>query len=145
AFSQAADNLPMFLTGLRSELSVSLYDAWKNLELPPNPVKVYALRTRARLFGHNAPPRVAATDGKGVVLAWSEWQVFSTEPNTEPHVDATGAVITVKPPDREFPGSIYLDSSYQSLVAGSWLVLSTPESGSIAVDFLSRSKQTPDP
>ena len=139
AFSQAADNLPQLLTGLRSELSGSLYDAWKNLELPPNPVKVYALRTRARLFGHNAPPRVAATNGEGVVTAWGEWQVFSSEPA----LDSTGATLPdVTLPNREFPQSIYLDSSYPSIVAGSWLVLATPELGTIDVDFLTRGPQT---
>jgi hypothetical protein len=140
AFSQAADNLPQLLTGLRSELSGSLYDAWKNLELPPNPVKVYALRTRARLYGHNAPPRVAATNGHGVVTAWGEWQVFSSETP----IDSHGAVIEgFTFPNRETPGFLYLDSSYQSIVADSWLVLSTPESGAIDKDFLTRGMQTP--
>lgn len=138
AFSQAADNLPQLLTGLRSELSDSLYDAWKNLELPPNPVKVYALRTRARLYGHNAPPRVAATDGHGVVISWGEWPVFSNEDVT----DASGSTITGLP-DHETPNFIYLDSSYQSIVTGSWLVLSTAESGTIDKDFLTRGQQTP--
>lgn len=139
AFSQAADNLPQLLTGLRSEISGSLYGAWKNLELPPNPVKVYALRTRARLYGHNAPPRVAATDGAGVVTAWGEWQVFSSEPVT----DSSGAHLAgVTAPDREVPQSIYLDSSYQAIAANSWLVLATPEIGAIDVDFLTRGPQT---
>jgi hypothetical protein len=142
AFSQAADNLPQLLTGLRSELSGSLYDAWKNLELPPNPVKVYALRTRARLYGHNAPPRIVKTDGAGVVVQWGEWQVFDTETTTH---DAQGAVVvgTVPPPNREVSQSIYLDSSYQSIVEGSWLVLATPETGAIDSDFLTRGPQTP--
>jgi hypothetical protein len=131
AFAQAADNLPQLLTGLRSALSGSLYDAWKNLELPPNPVKVFALRTRARLYGHNAPPRVVATDGKGVVTQWGEWQVFQSE-------DPEGSL-----PDREVSQSIYLDSSYQSIVAGSWLVLFTAAPPKVDVDFLTRGPQTP--
>jgi len=139
AFSQAADNLPQLLTGLRSELSGSLYNAWKNLELPPNPVKVYALRTRARLYGHNAPPRIAATNGEGVVTAWGEWQVFSSELP----VDSNGATLPgVTFPNHESAQSVYLDSSYQSIVAGSWLVLATPELGTIDVDFLTRGPRT---
>lgn len=128
AFSEAADNLPQLLTGLRSELSGSLYDAWKNLELPPNPVKVYALRTRARLYGHNAPPRVAATDGKGVVTQWGEWPIFDDE-------GSSGAIMIARvPPTKdsivpsaplETPTAISLDASYQAIVAGSWLVLKT--------------------
>ena len=141
AFSQAADNLPQFLTSLRSGLSASLYDAWKNLELPPNPVKVYALRTRARLYGHNAPPRVAATDGHGVVTEWGEWQVFSTEVETQ---DSSGAALedVAAPPNREIPGSVYLDSSYQGIVAGSWLVLTTAVPSNVDADFLTRGPQT---
>src|SRR5207302_10159846 len=40
---------------------------------------VYALRTRARLYGHSAPPRVANTNEGGVVTLWGEWGVFSDE------------------------------------------------------------------
>jgi len=117
AFSQAADNLPQLLAGLRSELSGSLYDAWKNLELPPNPVKVYALRTRARLYGHNAPPRILDTDGNGVVTLWGEWSIFSDETN-----DGSIQPLSI---DLETSNAISLDSSYQAIAAGSWLVIKT--------------------
>jgi hypothetical protein len=125
AFSQAADNLPQLLTGLRSELSGSLYDAWKNLELPPNPVKVYALRTRARLYGHNAPPRVAATDGNGVVTLWGEWPIFHDESAPAVAEFVTADHGAPPPTDLETSKSLSLDATYQAVVAGSWIVLKT--------------------
>jgi hypothetical protein len=145
AFSQAADNLPQLLTGLRSELVGSLYDAWKNLELPPNPVKIYALRTRARLYGHSAPPRVAATDGEGVVTLWGEWGVFHDEQPVQNNDNQP-------PSDEGFPpastlesaGAISLDSSYQAIVAGSWVVLKTEVPISVTKNFLTPGYPPPD-
>src|SRR5882724_2737915 len=144
AFSQAADNLPMLLTGLRSELSGSLYDAWKNLELPPNPVKVYALRTRARLYGHSAPPRVANTNEGGVVTLWGEWGVFSDETPADNSKDQ-GLDLSS---DLETSTAISLDSSYQAITAGSWVVLKTeipPGVASGSNNYVKPGPRRPDP
>jgi hypothetical protein len=131
AFSQAADNLPMFLTGLRSELSGSLYDAWKNLELPPNPVKVYALRTRARLYGHNAPPRIlSAVDG--AVTGWGDWPIFANE-NTPGQ--SNGDPLGTPSPSLESSDSITLDSSYNAITPGGWIVIRTAIPSGV-VDYL---------
>jgi hypothetical protein len=131
AFSQAADNLPQLLTGLRSELSASLYDAWKNLELPPNPVKVYALRARARLYGHNAPPRIVdASDG--VVHAWGEWPIFVNE--SVPGQD-NGDPLGSPSVSLEDSQSITLDASYNAVNPGSWVVIRTAIPNGV-VDFL---------
>lgn len=139
AFSQAADNLPQLLTGLRSELSGSLYDAWKNLELPPNPVKVYALRTRARLYGHSAPPRIAATNGEGVVTLWGEWPVFEDEaPGEGDQGTSPGAAL-------EDASAVSLDATYQGIVPGSWMVLKTEVPASVTDNFLSPGPRPPDP
>jgi hypothetical protein len=137
AFSQAADNLPQLLTGLRSELSGSLYSAWKNLELPPNPVKVYALRARARLHGHNAAPRIAHTNGAGVVNLWGEWPIFSDE-KAQGTDEGTAPSVNL-----ESPGAISLDAAYQGISAGSWVVLKTEVPDGVA-NFLSPGPRPPD-
>jgi len=138
AFSQAADNLPFFLTDLRSELSGSLYDAWKNLELPPNPVKVYALRTRARLYGHSAPPRIAGIND-GVITDWGEWGIFHDEQ------DSGEVPVSSPPADLESSNAVSLDATYQAITPGSWVVLKTEIPGSVTKNYVSPGPVPPDP
>jgi Baseplate J-like protein len=59
-FASASDALPRALTLLRPALGPVLYGAWQDLPLTPaQSIEVHALRVRASLFGHNAPPRAA--------------------------------------------------------------------------------------
>ncbi|MFI2346419.1 putative baseplate assembly protein [Streptomyces sp. NPDC019443] len=59
-YAATGDAVPRLLAAVRPELGPVLYEAWRNLPRTPRPTdQVYALRTRARLFGHNAPPRAA--------------------------------------------------------------------------------------
>ncbi|GAA1913748.1 hypothetical protein GCM10009837_43050 [Streptomyces durmitorensis] len=59
-YAATGDTVPRLLAAVRPDLGPVLYAAWRNLPRTPQPTdQVYALRTRARLFGHNAPPRAA--------------------------------------------------------------------------------------
>lgn len=59
-FAATGDALPRLLSAVRPDLGAVLYEAWQNLpRTDPPGERLYALRTRARLFGHNAPPRAA--------------------------------------------------------------------------------------
>ncbi len=72
-FAGASDAGTKLLTQLQPALQLLLYEAWgKAVVTEPSPVKVYALRTQAAVFGHNAPLR-AITDAKGVIVRHEEW------------------------------------------------------------------------
>ncbi|MGW0630288.1 putative baseplate assembly protein [Streptomyces sp. NPDC002758] len=59
-YAAAGDALPRLLTAVRPELAPVLYPAWRSLPRGTQEQEsLHALRTRARLFGHNAPPRTA--------------------------------------------------------------------------------------
>ena len=78
------DTVPQLLAALRPELAPLLYKAWANVPVTPlSTVKVYALRTRASVFGHNAPLEpIKNTDG--VVVGSKEWDLkTSTGVTTE--------------------------------------------------------------
>jgi uncharacterized membrane protein YgcG len=56
AFSPASDNLPRLLGAFMPGASAALYKAWEALPVTQaTPATVYALRTRASLFGNSAP------------------------------------------------------------------------------------------
>ncbi|HRQ40304.1 MAG TPA: putative baseplate assembly protein [Chloroflexota bacterium] len=55
-YAATADIAPRLLAALRPELAPVLYQTWRELPLTPGvSAKVLALRTRASVFGHNAP------------------------------------------------------------------------------------------
>ena len=71
-FDSASDALPKLLTAFQPALSQSLYRAWKNVPVTlRSRAQVYALRTRASVFGHNAPPRPVINEGK--IERYEEW------------------------------------------------------------------------
>lgn len=76
---------------------------------PANPatVNIYALRTRASIFGHNAP----------------DWRSLPDETKTR----LGGRATDTNWPNWTISDPIYLDREYPAIVPGSWLVLATPE------------------
>lgn len=73
AFSPGSDITPNLLTAVRPRLGQLLLKAIENRPAPePTTAKVYAMRTRASVFGHNAPLRpVPNADGK--IKGHEEW------------------------------------------------------------------------
>ena len=76
-FSPKSDALSRLLVTMRPSLSASLYSAWENLPVTSGqPCRVYALRTRASVFGHNAPLKPIADAKTGRVVGTKEWTLF---------------------------------------------------------------------
>ncbi|HJZ65002.1 MAG TPA: putative baseplate assembly protein [Candidatus Acidoferrum sp.] len=121
-FVPESDTLPQLLRTLRPEIAGSLYKAWGKQTSIPGPVRIYALRTHAHLFGNNAAPRVAAAL-RGVVTQWGEWPIFAKEEGTS----ITAGTLTFGN-DLEQPGKLFLDSSYEQIVPDSWIAMTTTES-----------------
>lgn len=73
AFGPQSDLAPRLLTAVRPELRETLYKAWANAPVTPEPeVEVYVLRDRAAVFGYNAPPELVRRDD-GVITGSREW------------------------------------------------------------------------
>jgi len=117
-FVAASDALPQLLKTLRPEIAGPLYRAWNSQSIQPGVARVYALRVHAKLFGNNAAPRVVRAS-RGTVLEWGDWPIFGSEGS-----DREGLAI---PHDLEAANTIYLDSSYEQIVPGSWLAMSTSQ------------------
>ena len=112
-FTPGTDVAPRLITTLRPELRDSLYPAWESrAKNPPAPLKVFALRVRASLFGHNAPERLLEVmDGR--VIASRAPRVFDS--------DGEGGFVRYESPDR-----VDLDGSYDKILKGTWVVIDTP-------------------
>jgi len=85
SLSANGDLAARLLSELKPELGPVLYKAWSNVPVSTSPnFEVHTLRTRASLFGHNAPPEPVKND-EGVVTGTKEWDLhyFSTT-STEP-------------------------------------------------------------
>lgn len=77
AFSPNSDIAPNLLTALRPGLAPLLLKAIENRPVPqPTTAKVYAMRTRASVFGHNAPLK-PVTNADGKVTGHEEWTLTS--------------------------------------------------------------------
>ena len=75
SFAPNTDIAPQLLATLRPELREILYKAWENVPVTPEPaVEVYALRTRASVFGHNAPLE-PIKNSDGVIIGSKEWDL----------------------------------------------------------------------
>ena len=75
-FGPKSDITTSLLTALRPAVAPLLVKALENQPVTPPQLKVYALRTRASVFGHNAPlQNILEDDGpdKGKVIGQQEW------------------------------------------------------------------------
>lgn len=72
--SSESDALPKILTTLRPSLGGMFYRAWSNLSVTPLPAtQAFALRTRASLYGHNAPLKPITDRATGRIDHYEEW------------------------------------------------------------------------
>ncbi len=75
-FSADSDIAPNILTTVRPALGELLLTALENRQVTePTPARVYAMRTRASVFGHNAPLQ-NITDERGKVIDQKEWTLI---------------------------------------------------------------------
>lgn len=70
----------------------------------PTPLKVYALRIRAALFGHNAPMELTGFGDKTKVPEFNEWSLEIKEGS-------------------KFVTSLDLDAKYETIAPDSWIVI----------------------
>jgi hypothetical protein len=120
-FAPNADVYPRLLATIRPRLSGTLYPALQNAAVTaPQPIKVYALRVSASLFGANAPRQVLQTTPS---VETGEWPVVEKPPVIEisRRARATASQII----KHEDPGIVWLDGSYDKIQPGSFLVVET--------------------
>jgi hypothetical protein len=104
AFSPQADLAPRLLATFRPAIAPVIYKAWAGVETPTSQAEVYALRVKAGLFGSNSPQQVPVP-AVGQVTKPQEWPISSAD---------SGETVT-------------LDSSYDKIGAGSWVVVNSPD------------------
>jgi hypothetical protein len=105
-FAPQSDTAPRLLAALKPNVATTLYQAWAGIETPSIQVQVYALRVKAAPFGHNAPQQIRVPAVGEVPLA-NEWPLS--------HLD------------EDF--NLWLDSTYDKVVSGSWVVVNSPDMG----------------
>jgi hypothetical protein len=112
-FAGKSDLGPRVLTKLQPNLQRDLYQAWRNATVTdPNPVKVYAFRLTASLFGHNVPKQIKYTGGQpDLPSTWPEW---------EPEKDEKGELI-------------FLDNAYDKVVREDYVAIQKPDGSPIGI------------
>ena len=83
SFSSDSDAIPQLLTALRPDLGRALYQAWEQTGTEPSAVRVYALRTTASPFGHNAPPKPIIKANDTTTVDYEEWTLERATPGVE--------------------------------------------------------------
>lgn len=104
-FGPKSDIYPRLMTALRPDLSSVLYQAWQNITVDgptKAEIRVYALRVRASVFGHNAPKRtVFSKDGWSEPVE-TEWTLNSS---SEIAPEPFSVAVTLTPNSSEPAGS----------------------------------------
>ncbi|MGH9960390.1 MAG: hypothetical protein ACREBC_25250, partial [Pyrinomonadaceae bacterium] len=81
-YSSNGDFAPRLLTEIKPELKSHLYKAWANVPVTREPSsQVFTFRTRASVFGHNAPPE-PTKNRAGAITGSKEWDL--QEPVSSP-------------------------------------------------------------
>ncbi len=97
-------------------LRETLTSASANAQVTPkSEIKIYALRVKASLFGHNAPKRMRVV--RGAISVIGDWPIIEG-----PAGDDTQNSRLV----HEEEDAIYLDARYDSILSDSWIVVETP-------------------
>ena len=118
AFSPASDIAPRLLATFNPAAAPTLYKAWSGIETPLAAVQVYAMRVKAAPFGNNAPLEVTYSNG---TPSFSDWPVVETPTNAGPQIRA----LVTKRTEHEKSYIVSLDSSYDKVLPGSWVVVDT--------------------
>ncbi|HNB51671.1 MAG TPA: putative baseplate assembly protein [Anaerolineales bacterium] len=103
-FGPQADTLPHLLTTFQPKLKNVLYKAWGSAQFTPTaPLQsANALRVKAAPFGYNAPLKVIQNQETGVIEDYTEWPLV------------------------EEPTVLVLDTQYDQIKPGSWVVIERP-------------------
>lgn len=113
-FSLNQDTLPQILTAFNKKMGTNAYDAWANTTVTESsPVRVYALRVTAPLFGYALPERIIKIKENGDV----ETQEY---PIVEISFSDKQDMIIKK---HENGKIIYLDTNYDKIVSDTWVII----------------------
>lgn len=111
SFAAKADTGLQLVGAFSPKLRGPLQTAVRNVPATePNPMRVYALRVKAKPFGHNAPLQSKIKSNGGPTIEFDEWtddEIIKAEPIGESN-------------DTDI---VYLDGAYDKLLADSWVVL----------------------
>lgn len=121
AFAPASDMAPRLLAAFHPAVATTLYKAWSGIATPTAKVQVYAMRVKAAPFGHNAPLKVTYSGGTPSTPTFSDWPVVETSAGmflTHTRASTGGTA-------HEVDHVISLDSSYEKVLPGSWIVIDT--------------------
>jgi hypothetical protein len=111
-FGSGSDLSARLATLAQPELRETFYQAWANVPVTRAPaLKVCALRTRASVFGHNAPLEMVRDDSNNDFVRFrsQEWDFLNAFEKVT-----------------EEPREIWLDAPYPQILPGSWIVLQRP-------------------
>jgi len=113
AFFKNADIGTQMVSTFRPALRDSLTAALSNRPIrPANPIRVYALRTKAAAFGQAAPKKILEIERKsGAITDVGEWPILAISANTQ-------AKDSLEQPD-----ILFLDGSYDKIKPESWLMI----------------------
>jgi predicted phage baseplate assembly protein len=124
-FAADQDTLPQILTAFNKDILKTAYTAWANSTVTnPSPLKVYAFRVTAQLFGNSAPIRFQINQ-RGIIEKTNEPPIVE-----EIWVDNTGGadVVSFQQPKtkifkHEKETIIYLDTTYEKILPDSWVIV----------------------
>jgi hypothetical protein len=119
-FSPQSDIAPRLIATLRPAVAPLLYPAWEKVAPAPSSgaAQVYALRVKTAPFGNNAPLQ-AKVPGGGSAVTYQEWTFANSTPVTSPPSTPTDLA------DRSV---LYLESTNDKIVPGSWVVIQRSDS-----------------
>ncbi len=121
-FSEKAGTGYRTLSSFSPQLRETLPLAAANAKVTPqSKLKVYALRVKASLFGHNIPRKTTIPVGGGVISDGGDWPIIEKIQVPATHVVGGDTFA------HEEEGKIYLDAPYDSIQHGSWLIIQTRE------------------
>ena len=133
-FSEKSDAAFKAVGSVRPDLRETLPAAWANYAgaTTPPKIKVYALRVKAGLFGHNFPMKSHAVTRDNVTgfAGGIESGLSSVTDGESTTIEVIGEWPIVIPTGgngtfhaTESPDVIYLDASYEGILPESWIVL----------------------
>ncbi len=121
AFQPKADTHLQMVGAFRADVRESLPTVVANTKVTPDiAIKVYALRVKASLFGHNAPKKPIRLNETTKVMETQEWGASD--------MIAAGDIMPVDFGEAAvvYAGTaVYLDTSYDKILPGSWVVVDT--------------------
>lgn len=117
-FDLRKDTMPQILTAFNPGLSKTAYKAWSNSTVtPPSPVKVYALRVTASLFGYSAAKKFEF-NADGRITKIGEYPIVEVT-----RVPSGGDGHTQEVTKHEEELFVHLDSVYEKIRSGGWIVI----------------------